>query len=210
MQQDLFDSGIPQAIGHLSPKKSTFLERFRISLRFEHALLVGIVLIIVFALFFSFGVENGKYHNATAIQNERIAQSERIEALQREIMHLQKQQEIVQAQQVLVQAEKKRSAPEKTGVGSPGSHSNDLAFVQKPHGNYTIQTLTYKTETAAQRQMARYKEMGLSSFVIPSGAYIQVCVNAFESRSTAVKELRHMKIRGEIPSDAFVRAIPHA
>lgn len=222
MQQDLFDSGAGKVAEEESPKKDqqTFLQRFRISLRFDHALLLGIVFIVLFALFFSFGVESGKRFAKKDLIKNRQANAEQVDRLKLEVSRLKTQL-----------ANLRLNNPELTPVAENVPVPNEVLFAahdapqeqvlpkEEPvkdavseslKGKYTIQTVTYKTETEAARQIEKYKKLGFSSFTIPSGSYIQVCVNAFESKSKAVKELKQMKTEGTIPSDAFVRPIPHS
>lgn len=78
---------------------------------------------------------------------------------------------------------------------------------RRQDGKYTIQVLTYKTESAATRQIQKLEEKGFDGFVIPSGEYYQVCANAFESKTTAKKTLESLQSSGLAPSDAFVRSI---
>ena len=75
----------------------------------------------------------------------------------------------------------------------------------RPQGKYTIQIVTYKSQQEVDRQVQKLAAKGYHGFVIPSGKFLQVCVNAFSDRYQAVSTLRELRLHGLAPVDAYVR-----
>jgi cell division protein FtsN len=80
-----------------------------------------------------------------------------------------------------------------------------VAKVVKPDGKYTIQHVTYITQSAADREIQKLAQKGYSSFVIPSGKHLQVCIAAFQSRQDASQLLQQLRSQGLVSGDAYVR-----
>ena len=80
-----------------------------------------------------------------------------------------------------------------------------VAKVMKPDGKFTIQHVTYITRSAADREIQKLAQRGYSSFVIPSGKHLQVCIAAFQSRQDASLLLKQLRAQGLVSGDAYVR-----
>lgn len=186
MQGDLFQSPLSVSApktGAWDPKKGDSLSSFKLTLRLDHLIVIQIVGLILFAVVYSFGVEKGKTLAVVKVVVPPTA------------------------------APSPQLAPtDENPEGTPPLSS--IAPMKKdadgpPAGAFTIQMITYKQGSAAKRLMNELSQKGHRPFVIPSGSYIQVCLDGYESREQAVKALRGLKISGVVPKDAFVRPIPH-
>ena len=187
MQQDLFETPIAVTgaarLGP-APEKFDFLGSLRLTLRFDQIVVVLIGLLAFYAVVYSAGVEKGRRISAAAA--------------------------------VLAVSESPQT-PSAAPEGSVPLHPVETASVAKtvpapdplqPAGSYTIQMATYKTQTAADRQAARFGKMGHQAFVVLDGSLRLVCLDGFESRQQASKALLGLKTRGIVPRDAFVRPLP--
>jgi cell division septation protein DedD len=75
----------------------------------------------------------------------------------------------------------------------------------KPEGKFTIQHVTYITQSAADREIQKLAQRGYNAFVIPSGKHLQVCIAAFQARPEASKILKQLRAQGLVSGDAYVR-----
>jgi len=206
VQDDLFDWKKPAALGTPS-QKMPMLEGKRLLLRLDQALLLGIILLVFYVVIFSWGVERGK----TVGISETLVEAAAPEVAPKPLLVPQKKvvpskdksHEVTISVETITQEDKAEKGREKpVMILSPKAP-------QYPLGKYTIQHVTYLTDTAAQREIQKLKQMGHEAFVIPSGRYLQVCINAFRSRKQAMNTLKTFKTNGITPGDAFVRIIPH-
>jgi len=78
----------------------------------------------------------------------------------------------------------------------------------RPTGKYTIQIITFKTQSAVDRTIKKLSEKGYQGFVILSGSFLQVCVNGFETRQEAGRALVELKNHQLATKDAYVRPLP--
>lgn len=178
IQGDLFQTPAVDSKREGDLKPWDFLSRVKLTLRLDQIVMGVIGWLVLFAVVFALGVEQGKRPQAVTFPTVLPAVEE------------------VAPTPVLTSGEEVSPDPPPSPVS---------AF---PAGSYTIQTVTYKYMSAADRQMKKLERMGHHAFVIPSGDLLQVCVDGFESRQQASKTLRLLKVQGVIAQDAFVRPIP--
>ncbi|MDA9101345.1 hypothetical protein N9K06_01570, partial [Omnitrophica bacterium] len=153
MQSDLFGSVDSLFARQNSAKKSDFLEKFRVSFRLDQVLILAIVGVILYVIVFSFGVEKGKQFAWSEIQAERHKREEMIREFRGQLMarplsvtqsnptvHAAAQRQTTSAEPTVAAVEVVESVP-------AGVKSSEPARLK---GDYTIQSVTYKTKTDAQ------------------------------------------------------------
>ncbi|MBI3313357.1 MAG: hypothetical protein HYZ83_03915 [Candidatus Omnitrophica bacterium] len=209
MQSDLFE--IPSQLPVTQPaSKLAFLERSRLSLRLDHLVASVIVLMVFYVFIFSFGVEKGKRFAMAEIKAERDKRQYVTEELARRVFE-EKQIGPVHAEMGnlppgVLPAKSSAPAAEKSqpASSSDAEHTTVIAV----HGKYTIQLITYTSDRQAEEKLKMLTEKGRKGFVISSGKFKQVCVDAFPSKANAMETLRQLKADGVAPRDAYVRPMP--
>ncbi|OGW78043.1 MAG: hypothetical protein A2Z83_09750 [Omnitrophica bacterium GWA2_52_8] len=212
MQNDLFET-MPYAHAVSRRADLSLLERYQVTLRFDHVLVVFIGFLILNAVIFSLGVEKGKAFSQAQLHNERKKQQQMAD----DFADKTKQLRAMSAM-----------APSVSGVGAMVSGAaEDIAAVRDVQtlsaneavapasaaipaitGGFTIQVVTYKSKKAADALIGKLGEKGHQGFVIPSGSFMQVCINQFQLKDEARSFLAKLKSEKIVPADAFVRAIP--
>jgi len=173
-------------------KKKALEKKKKFVLNFDKFLILLLVLIIIFVIAFAFGVERGKLSTETIEGIKNTTKGIKIVELPNK------------------QLEKPVVAVPPSGTKKPEE------IIEKPETlsimdgaldkKWTIQVVTYKSETMAQNEVKRLRKDGLNPFIIPSGDFFQVCVNTFESSQEAKKVLPlFAKEKGYY--DAFVRKV---
>lgn len=207
MQGDLF--GMPTMASQANPAgaKNDFLERYRVTLRLDQALVGAIGLLVVYVLIFSFGVEKGKRLGMAELQAERTKH----ERVMRELGGKLFSAATIAEKTFPVKAEVKIETP----VPLPASVAAESDVFEssapsRPVGKYTIQLITFKSQSAVDREIKKLSEKGYQGFVIPSGSFLQVCVNGFQTRQEANRILSELKSRQLAAKDAYVRPLPQA
>jgi hypothetical protein len=199
MQTELFDLPIPRTLSEdPAVPKTSYLEKTFITLRLDQAIGLTLVLLVIYVLAFSWGVEKGK-KSLRESQGFRPVSSE---ALSPEVPHA-SVASVARTPSVAVIDE---SVPKEVPI-TVAELPKPVAKVTKPDGKYTIQHVTYITQSAADREIQKLAQKGYSSFVIPSGKHLQVCIAAFQSRQDAAKILRQLRAQGLVSSDAYVRPV---
>lgn len=222
MQRDLFEVH-PGFVSADKESKMATLERYRFSFRLDQLILVSILAIIAFVFIFSFGVEKGKQYSVSALKAEHEKREQIVMELSAQIRRLMANQPELQnqARQPVAAIQAPAAAPSSESSGSsletlPAQESSEgsvqpsvetPAIAAQPQGKYTIQLVTYTSQADVDRQMKKLVDKGLAGFVIPSGDYLQLCVNAFENRSEAKKLLAKLQAEGLAPRDAYIRPI---
>jgi len=187
MQGELFKmSGPVTEASQLSAGQANWLERFRVTLRFDHLSIFGVSALVFYVLVFSFGVENGKRIALRELQ----AEQEKKESLLRELRSAE------------TPAPKETLPPE---VVPPPEAAEDSPLPAV--GKYTIQVITFLSQRRADEEVKKLKEKGYSSFIIPGGRFFQVCVDRFENMSEAREKLIQLRAGRLAPSDAFIRPL---
>ncbi|MBU1862795.1 MAG: SPOR domain-containing protein [Candidatus Omnitrophica bacterium] len=96
---------------------------------------------------------------------------------------------------------------ERGQAAEPTDDTQDVAVVPASvNNNWTIQVVTYVSNTRAENQVQKLAEKGWNAYIIPSGKYYQVCVNRFATRDEARAKLGvFTHERGYV--DAYVRKV---
>ena len=204
MQTELFELS-SKTIHEEQPARVNFLEKTCITLRFDQALGLILLLLVFYALTFAWGVEKGRRSVparttenipvATMTETQSVAEAEPVE-------------EAVSSQQVVPVASSESMIETGALVSNTTETSAKFSAAAKPEGKYTIQHITYFTQSAADREIQKLAKIGHTSFIIPSGKFLQVCVDAFPTRQEASKLLKQLKTQGVVSPDAYVRSIP--
>lgn len=216
MQGDLFHIPVTSSIPNPgTSKQPSFLEQYRIVLRMDQLIMMLILMLIIFAVVFSMGVEKGKRTVSASIQEQSFQISQpAIPAQVKEPAKLTAPKEIVPAVATATEDIKEPVvAVEK--ADEPEIVITEAKAVETPakqaalDGKYTIQVVTYVSEKQAERQIDHLKSKGYEAFVVPSGKYFQICVNAFSSKQSALSQLQALQVQKLAPHDAYVRSMPH-
>ncbi|MDD5226475.1 MAG: SPOR domain-containing protein [Candidatus Omnitrophica bacterium] len=197
MQTELFDLPSPRTLSEESTvTKTSFLEKTFITLRLDQAIGLTLALLVVYVLTFSWGVEKGK-------KSVRESQSPRaVSAV--ELSTEPSPAVVASVAKAPVVAMIDESIPKEVPL-TVAELPKPVAKVSKPDGKYTIQHVTYITQSAADREIQKLAQKGYSSFVIPSGKHLQVCIAAFQSRQDASQLLKQLRGQGLVSGDAYVR-----
>ena len=192
MQGDLF--GMPTMATHTpqTAQKNDFLERHRVTLRLDQALVGAIGLLVIYVLIFSFGVEKGKRLGMAELKAERTKHERVMRELGGKLFSASTLEE--------------KALP----IAPAAPVAAEIPTMIRPTGRYTIQTITFKTQSAVDREIRKLAEKGYQGFVLPSGSFLQVCVNGFESRQEASQTLAELKAHRLAAHDAYVRPLPQA
>ncbi len=198
MQTELFDLPSPRTLSEEpAVPKTSFLEKNFITLRLDQAIGLILVLLVVYVLTFSWGVEKGKWSSS---RESQVIRSTAAEVLPEE-----------SAPAVVASVAKTpgvavidESVPQEVPITVP-ELPKPVAKVAKPDGKFTIQHVTYITQSAADREIQKLSQKGYTSFVIPSGKHLQVCIAAFQSRQDATQILKQLRGQGLVSGDAYVR-----
>jgi hypothetical protein len=210
MQRDLFQSAsgtssrLPQ-----NQREQAFLERYRLTLRLDQVLVGVIGLLVLYAMVFSVGVENGKRIERRKYLKELPQGIVSVDAPAGRLLGVEPVQAESAPQSETSPAEGGGTAvpPEGLRIRTDSSDHAEVAS-EKPAGNFTIQIITYKTQAAADRHVQALTSKGLKAFAVRNGEYLTVCVDAFESQQKAKSALKQMKSQGVVPADAYVRNFP--
>jgi len=197
MQTELFDLPSPRTLTEdPAVSKTSFLEKTFVTLRLDQAIGLVLVLLVVYVVTFSWGVEKGK----------RISRDS----------------QVIRPVPMAVSSPEAAPVPVAAVVQSIPLAANDkavskvvpmtvaelpkpVAQVARPAGKYTIQHVTYITRSAADREIEKLAKRGYSAFVIPSGKHLQVCIAAFQSHLEAIELLRKLRSENLVSDDAYVR-----
>ena len=197
MQTELFDLPTPRTLSEEpSVSKASFLEKNFITLRLDQTIGLTLVLLVIYVLTFSWGVEKGKRSLHGSPVTPRVTAEAPPEG----------------APQAIVAAVVNKPSVARVGESVPkevpitvAELPKPVAKVTKPDGKYTIQHVTYITRSAADREIQKLAQKGYNSFVIPSGKHLQVCISAFGSRQDASQLLKQLRGQGLVSGDAYVR-----
>ena len=197
MQTELFDLPMPRILSEEpTVPKSSYLEKTFITLRLDQTIGLTLVLLVIYVLTFSWGVEKGKRSSH---------ESPRVRSVPTEILSPEvSQAAVASVVKTPLVAMIDESVPKEVPI-TVAELPRPVAKVMKPDGKYTIQHVTYITQQAADREIQKLAQRGYSSFVIPSGKHLQVCIAAFQSRQDASKALKQLRAQGLVLADAYVR-----
>jgi len=202
MQPELFElSSRPVQAETSEEPRSTFLEKTFVTLRLDQTIGLSLILLVFFVVIFAWGVETGK---RSSVAN-RVAAVAAVPVA-------------VQTMPVTTAGGKpvavSQAAPNEVSDVIPvevpipvTAMPKPVAKVAVPKGKYTIQHVTYVTQSAADREIQKLFQKGHPSFVIPSGKHLQVCIASFETRKEAMELLKTLRSQKLVSSDAYIRPI---
>lgn len=74
---------------------------------------------------------------------------------------------------------------------------------------FTIQLVTYMSQARAAQEVEALRGVGRGAFIIPSGAYFQVCIDRFSEKFDARETMLELERQGMLDSyqDAYVRPV---
>jgi len=186
MQGELFNDPSRSAVDPLRANRAeNWLNRFRITLRIDHLSVVAISALILYVLVFSFGVEKGKEMALNEIKAEKAKKMKMAEELQ--------------TVQVGVEPPLPAAAPAPVAVPKPAPSVLT--------GKYTIQLITFTSRPRAEEEVKKLKSKGQRAFVLPSGKFFLICIDAFEEMKDAREKLAELQSEGLAPDDAYVRPL---
>ena len=197
MQTELFDLPSPRTLSEDSTaSKTSFLEKNFITLRLDQTIGLTLVLLVIYVLTFSWGVEKGKKSS----HESQVIRPVSVEALS-SVVPPTAIASVVKTSSVVLNDE---SVPKEVPI-PVAELPKPVAKVIRPEGKFTIQHVTYMTQSAADREIQKLAQRGYRSFVIPSGKHLQVCIAAFQSRQDASQILKQLRGQGLVSGDAYVR-----
>lgn len=205
MQGELFNlntSGPVTDASRFSQAQPGWLDRFQVTLRLDHLSILTISALVLYVLVFSFGVEKGK---GVALREMEAAKKRR-EEINKELAQM--------APLPPFQEAKEKIKEEREGITQTPSVETSLVDPPRSNeappllvGKYTIQVITYTSQSRAREEVKKLTEKGYRSFVISGGKFHQVCVEAFEDMSTAREKLIQLRSQGFAPPDAYIRPL---
>lgn len=196
MQTELFDLPTPRTLTEEpATPKASFLEKKFITLRLDQMIGLALVLLVFYVLAFSWGVEKGKRsaYPSQVIRTTVVDQPAPSMAAA-----------VTPDVKAAVAAPAEEAVPRVVPL-TVAELPKPVAKVTRPDGKYTIQHVTYVTQSAADREIQKLAQRGYSSFIIPSGKHFQVCIAAFQSRQDAASLLKKLRSQQLASGDAYVR-----
>ncbi len=206
MQKELFElSGPVVDASKVMEKEKGWLDQFQVTFRIDHLFILAICSLVFYVLVFSFGVEKGKRFALDELKAEQ--------AKREQISQQLKSLKPVTPPEVPEKAPKetmpKATEPEPFPSGpepSAPAAAKDRSSGRLP-GKYTIQIVTYTSESRANQEVERLRKLGYESFVISSGRFFEVCMEAFQTVKEAGQKLALLRQEGFAPNDAFIRPL---
>lgn len=183
----------------------SFLDRFRISFRLDQVLFGTIALLVLYAMVFSWGVEKGRQIVRGEWDAAKIAEAAALLKAHEDAPEAVGRSE--EQDPTAAPATKTVQSAESGANVPPPMNEGAKQSPPKVPGKYTIQVITYKWQTAAERRAKELAQKGLTAFVIPSGKYFLVCVDSFESKEKAKFALTQLKTQKFVPKDAYIRPV---
>jgi hypothetical protein len=197
MQTELFDLPSPRTLSEdPAVSKTSFLEKTFVTLRLDQAIGLVLVLLVFYVVTFSWGVEKGK----RAARDNQVIRPVPVAVSLPEVS-LAADTPAVRTFPLAVNNE---LIPKEAPI-TVAELPKPVAQVTRPDGKYTIQHVTYITQSAANREIEKLAKRGYSAFVIPSGKHLQVCIAAFQSHLEAIELLRKLRSQNLVSGDAYVR-----
>ncbi len=220
MQKDLFGTATINPLSAHLEKKPDFLERYRLNLRLDQALIAVLVLLVAYVLVFSFGVESGKRYAMAEIKAERAMRERMARELGEKIFANSQNVSVMSPslktpEASSLKSEVKSLKPE-SGIDSnaelPAKADSAPASSEKMassngRGKFAVQTVTFTSKAVAEAQVKKLLAKGYQSFILPQGKFQQICVGGFETRQSAFKALVALRTQGLAPKDAFIRNV---
>ena len=204
MQTELFEISDPTTVSESeAPAKTSFLETKLMTLRIDHTIGLLLIMMVVFVLSFAWGVERGK----GSVRNSQAATTATPPALPETAQKTTAQEDVPTIAEKIANAPA-ATVPTKLAVLPTPKAEKQPASGERPNGKYTIQHVIYLTQSAAERESKKLQQKGHRAFIIPSGKYLQVCLDGFATKKEADRALKMLRTQGTIAQDAYVRNMP--
>lgn len=221
MQKDLFGAATITPIPTQFESKPDFLQRYRINLRLDQAIIGVLLCLVAYVFVFSFGVESGKRYAMAEIKAERAM---------RERMARELGEKIFANQQAAAQESAKEQAPMQAVSGATDSSmppagtslaskaieppsaltakiSTESASAAPAKAKFAIQTVTFTSQKGADGYLKKILNNGFQGTVVTQGKFHQVRVVGFETKAEANEALNKLKSKGLAPKDAFIKSV---
>lgn len=215
MQADLFQ--VPSAASRIAAEpRESILDKFRVSLRLDQALMILISLVMVYVVVFSFGFEKGKRSAARDFQRQEarkartvLSQAPKSEVVMIDASRLPASGVLTAGQAAAVVTAQTEALTVPASSTSPASDALPQGSALKAgKGKYTIQLATFKTQPEADRFIQKLTAQGYRGFSDTQGKFRVVFANDFESKAVASSVLKDLISKGLAPKDAYVRNMP--
>jgi hypothetical protein len=166
---------------------------FRLS--YEGAIFSLIVFLMLCVIMFSIGMERGK--NSRSYVREEIKKDVKPVSIRPQMKNVQPN---------TVSVNKLKSSP---AVAYNIPRASTVTQVRTPQeeavkGNYTIQVLTYRDKSTAEKQVQKLTQNGHRPFVIFSRGFHQICIGRYTNRESAKIDLANLRRNYK---DCFIRDI---
>lgn len=159
-----------------------------LTLSAENTIVLGIVFIVVLVVFFSIGVERGKY-----LVKASLAVSRAVAAPETELEAAEKISMETNLHAISVSGQ--REFPGKT-VEEAATEKREVLEIPIDEGyRYTIQVASFKSLQYALKEAKALESRGHETFVIPKGEHQIVCVGRFAAQGDARQYARKIKDR---------------
>jgi cell division septation protein DedD len=194
----------------------SFLSQYRLTVTFDKLLIALIALLVAFVLTYSFGVERGKRVMEKHLEALVPVYGESLQT-EKKTDSSNSSEEVISQNSLDTPKEMVLVVHQNVPAESAGARGTQVSVQEKPEtllpapdpvrkDDFTVQLITYVSESMAAKEINRLKSKGHESFAIPSGRYFQVCVNYFKNKSQAKSFLRDLRSEGRYP-DAYIRPV---
>ncbi len=211
MQKDLFGTATISAIPSQYQEKTDFLNKYKITLKLDQAIVAVISLLIIYVFVFSFGVESGKRYAMAEIRAERSKRERMAQELGEKIFasNAAVQTDTVSpGKNIPAAIATTTTAAQSSAIETPTVSTEAQVTPKTPaqtSGKFMIQTITFTSKTAAEQMVKKLATAGYQGMVLPRGKFLQVCVTGYETRENANRALVQLKAKGLAPKDAYIR-----
>ena len=165
-----------------------------LTLSVENIIVLAIVLVMVFVVFFSYGVEQGKKKRIVenVVSVPQAAEQKHVDLLSKEIKPPVEKTLIVEDTETETTADKfeKTMSLDVFSEEEPVEKKEEII-----EDGYTIQVASFKLEKNARKEALRLKNKGHDTFVLPKGDYSIVCVGKFVKKVQAQEFSHKLKDR---------------
>lgn len=208
MQKDLFGTATLSALPNQYQEKTDFLNKYKITLKLDQAIVAVISLLIIYVFVFSFGVESGKRYAMAEIRSERAKRERMAQELGEKIFANNGAVQTATVSSRIDHSEAAVSSVAQPAV-STQAVSTEASAPKAPavtaSGKFSIQIITFTAKSAAEQMIKKLASNGYQGMIIPSGKFLQVCVTGYETRESANLALTQLKAKGLAPKDAYIR-----
>ena len=181
------------------PRATSFLHELKLAP--ENMIVVFIVLLMIFVLSFSLGVERGRHAPQTVTAPpQKIPLQIKNNAIIPPLNKPATMPTMAVKQPVMVAS----TTRVKSAVVNSSPVQAPVVVAPKENYNYTLQVASYKQASYAQRAANQLRISGLDAFVMTKGNFSMVCVGKFMQTSEAKKLASRLKSKYK---DILIRSL---